>query len=116
MSGTPRCLLSVLGIIEASCLGCGGGFSDIDTRIATDSVLSAAAVEELCARGTDGGAEAGACEPSQVRAMTRETLCGAEALLVHHGKPLPDAGAAANAIMCAPESVSSSSSEKPCQH
>jgi hypothetical protein len=86
--------------------GCGAGLSDTDAKVASDSVLSAASLQDLCARGsdaTDGGAvDAGACTPSQVRALSRELLCGAESLLIEHGKPVPDAGAISNAITCAP--------------
>ena len=98
----------LLALLEASCLGpagCGGDFSERDAKVAADSVLTAGYVQTLCARGgegRDGGTEAGPCTPSEVRASTRELLCGAESLLVEHGKPVPDAGAVANTIVCAP--------------
>lgn len=109
-----RAQLALLSLLEASCLaGCGGGLSDTDVKVASDSVLNAAQLQDLCARegqGPDGGA--GACTPSEVRAQSRELLCAAESLLTEHNKPVPDAGAISNAIQCAP--IKETPKEKPC--
>ncbi len=67
---------------------CGGGFSDADTKSATEAVRAEAMIERLCAPGA-------ACEASQVRALERATMCANASMLARHGKPVPDLGGVA---------------------
>lgn len=106
-------ILAALSALETCLMACGGGLSAKDTQVASDSVVNAGALQDLCARdgqGPDGGA--GTCTPSEVRATARELLCAAESLLIENGKVVPDAGTIANAIQCRPASETAA---KPCQ-
>jgi hypothetical protein len=69
-----------LGLI-ASC-GCGGGWAEADTKSATSAVKDELLIEAICAP------DAGACTPSQVRALERAALCNNESMLLRHGKPV----------------------------
>jgi hypothetical protein len=64
---------------------CGGGWTDGDTKSATDSVRVQARIEQLCS-------DAGKCDPPSVRALERSALCGTSSMLSRHGQVVPEAG------------------------
>ncbi len=71
--------------------GCGGGWTAADTQSATDNVHAQMLIEQMCA-------DAGACVPSQVRALERAALCGNSSMLARHGQAVPEAG-----VQCQPQ-------------
>ena len=73
------------GLALSPILGCGGAWSDSDTKSATDAVHVQVMVEQIC--GDDAG-----CKPSQVRALERASLCANSSMLARHGQAVPDSG------------------------
>jgi hypothetical protein len=63
--------------------GCGGGWSDSDTKSATDAVNVEHAAYAFCS--DDGGM----CMASRVRAMQRAAICANSSMLFRHDQPVP---------------------------
>lgn len=72
-----------LWICLAFVCGCSPGWSDADTKSATDAIHAELMVESICSDGGD-------CKPAQVRALERAVLCANSAMLFRHGAAVPD--------------------------
>lgn len=75
------CAISMLAVILAGIFleGCGGGWSDADTKSASDAAHAQLAVEQICSL------DDAECKPSQVRALERMSYCANASMLAHHG-------------------------------
>ena len=74
-----------IAVVLLGLVACGGGWSDADTKSATDAVRAQLLVQNICA--PDAG-----CPPAQVRALERASLCSNESMLFRHGHAVPDGG------------------------
>ena len=73
-------------------VACGGGWSDADTKAATNATKMELLVEARC-----GADDASTCDPASVRALERAAYCANASMLYRH-----DAGAKDAAIECQP--------------
>jgi hypothetical protein len=78
--------LSLVVASVAPLLACGGGWTEADTRSATDAVHA----EQLAVEACSGDA---GCPAGQVRALQTGALASNCSMLFHHGQSVPDAGA-----------------------
>lgn len=78
-------------IVALALVGCGGGLPDDAVSNITNSARANAMALTLCAP------DAGTCNASQMRALSRMSLCALDSTLATNGEPTVDGG-----VQCQP--------------